>query len=181
VTVAFIGGSTLRLVLLLHTGGVQRLQRADLIVQASKDCVQKTIKRLEEKITGAAHPQQVSGQCCCCCNSHLRQSCPSAKSAAVLPAGKVLHQILYAMYSSDRAVQQRVATALARLAATADLKTVRAVRVCCCWDTSLHAAAPANCTACLFAALTKLHLWPAGVCGPAGAAGPGGHADGRQV
>lgn len=40
-------------------------------------------------------------------------------------AGKVLHQTLYAMYSSDRAVQQRVATALARLAATADLKTVR--------------------------------------------------------
>lgn len=38
---------------LFATGGVQRLQRADLIVQASKDCVQKTIKRLEEKITGA--------------------------------------------------------------------------------------------------------------------------------
>ncbi len=59
-------------------------------MQASKDCVQKTIKRLEEKIQG-----------------------------------KVLHQILYAMYSSDRAVQQRVATALARLAAPSDLKTVR--------------------------------------------------------
>lgn len=73
---------------IVRDGGVQRLQRAELIVQASKDCVQKTLKRLEEKITG-----------------------------------KVLHQTLYAMYSSDRAVQQRVATALARLAATADLKT----------------------------------------------------------
>ena len=52
--------------------------------------MQKTIKRLEDKITG-----------------------------------KVLHQILYAMYSSDRAVQQRVATALSRLAAPADLKQAR--------------------------------------------------------
>jgi hypothetical protein len=47
----------LSLLLPLATGGVQRLQRADLIVQASKDCVQKTIKRLEEKITGGAHAQ----------------------------------------------------------------------------------------------------------------------------
>jgi hypothetical protein len=46
------------------TGGVQRLQRADLIVQASKDCVQKTIKRLEEKITGAARTSK--GACLCC-------------------------------------------------------------------------------------------------------------------
>lgn len=58
-------------------------------VQASKDCVQKTIKRLEEKITG-----------------------------------KVLHQILYTMYSSERVIQQRVATALTRLAHSNDLKQV---------------------------------------------------------
>ncbi len=58
--------------------------------QASKDCVQKTIKRLEEKITG-----------------------------------KVLHQILYTMYSSERVIQQRVATALTRLAHSNDLKQVQ--------------------------------------------------------
>mmetsp|Transcript_34800 Transcript_34800/g.58447 ORF Transcript_34800/g.58447 Transcript_34800/m.58447 type:complete len:729 (+) Transcript_34800:396-2582(+) len=32
--------------------GIQRLMDGDLIVQASKDCVQKTLKRLEEKVTG---------------------------------------------------------------------------------------------------------------------------------
>ena len=117
----------------------------------------------------------------CCCVSHLRQACTSAESAGVHSAGKVLHQILYAMYSSDRAVQQRVATALARLAATADLKTVRAVHVCRCRDTRPHAAELTKLTAGPLAALTKLHLWPTGVCGPAGAAGPGGYADGRQV
>lgn len=42
----------------LIAGGVQRLQRAELIVQASKDCVQKTLKRLEEKITGGAPPPE---------------------------------------------------------------------------------------------------------------------------
>ena len=58
-------------------------------LQASKDCVQKTIKRLEEKVTG-----------------------------------KVLHQILYTMYSGDIPVQRCVATALTRLANTNDLKLV---------------------------------------------------------
>ncbi|BBN18961.1 hypothetical protein MPTK1_8g06830 [Marchantia polymorpha subsp. ruderalis] len=37
---------------IVKEGGVQRLQDGDLIVQASKDCVQKTLKRLEEKIHG---------------------------------------------------------------------------------------------------------------------------------
>lgn len=58
-------------------------------IQASKDCVQKTIKRLEEKVTG-----------------------------------KVLHQILYTMYSGEPAVQRCVATALTRLANINDLKQV---------------------------------------------------------
>ena len=57
--------------------------------QPSKDCVQKTLKRLEEKI-----------------------------------AGKVLNQILYSMNCSDAVMQHRTATALARLAREADLKTV---------------------------------------------------------
>lgn len=37
---------------IVKEGGVQRLQDGDLIVQASKDCVTKTLKRLEEKIHG---------------------------------------------------------------------------------------------------------------------------------
>lgn len=58
-------------------------------LQPSKDCVQKTLKRLEDKIKG-----------------------------------KVLHQTLYSMASTDKVLQQRTATALARLAREEDLKTV---------------------------------------------------------
>ena len=57
--------------------------------QPSKDCVQKTLKRLEDKIQG-----------------------------------KVLNQVLYSMTCPDRLLQQRTATALARLAREQDLKTV---------------------------------------------------------
>eukprot|EP00249_Psilotum_nudum_P023477 c28889_g1_i2 orf=1071-3155(-) len=37
---------------IVKEGGVQKLQDGDLIVQASKDCVTKTLKRLEEKMHG---------------------------------------------------------------------------------------------------------------------------------
>mmetsp|Transcript_2401 Transcript_2401/g.6020 ORF Transcript_2401/g.6020 Transcript_2401/m.6020 type:complete len:725 (-) Transcript_2401:100-2274(-) len=37
---------------IIREGGVQRLVNGDLIVQPSKDCVQKTLKRLEEKVSG---------------------------------------------------------------------------------------------------------------------------------
>ncbi|XP_058769649.1 ARM REPEAT PROTEIN INTERACTING WITH ABF2-like isoform X2 [Vicia villosa] len=36
----------------IRVGGVQRLQEGEFIVQATKDCVSKTLKRLEEKIHG---------------------------------------------------------------------------------------------------------------------------------
>ncbi|RYQ93869.1 hypothetical protein Ahy_B09g100095 isoform A [Arachis hypogaea] len=36
----------------IRVGGVQRLQEGEFIVQATKDCVAKTLKRLEEKIRG---------------------------------------------------------------------------------------------------------------------------------
>lgn len=135
--------------------------------------------------------------------SHVRHACTSANSGTVRPAGKVLHQILYAMYSSDRAVQQRVATALARLAATADLKTVLTARkLCSCIRDRvemlivgyrLHATAVATehglhsvrgmsaCWSTALADVMHMRAFPAGICRPAGAAGPGGHADGRQV
>jgi len=58
-------------------------------LQPSKDCVQKTLKRLEDKIQG-----------------------------------KVLNQILYSMNTSDRIMQHRTTTALARLAREQDLKTI---------------------------------------------------------
>lgn len=62
-------------------------QRGVPPAQASRDCVQKTLKRLEDKI-----------------------------------AGKVLAQIMYAMYSSEKGVGQRCACALAHLAAITDLQ-----------------------------------------------------------
>lgn len=74
---------------IVREGGVQCLQDCELLVQPSKDCVQKTLKRLEDKIKG-----------------------------------KVLQQTLYSMQSSDKLLQQRTATALARLAREEDLKTV---------------------------------------------------------
>ncbi|KAF2325177.1 hypothetical protein GH714_024869 [Hevea brasiliensis] len=37
---------------LVKVGGVQKLQDGEFIVQATKDCVEKTLKRLEEKIHG---------------------------------------------------------------------------------------------------------------------------------
>lgn len=58
-------------------------------LQPSKDCVQKTLKRLEDKIQG-----------------------------------KVLNQILYSMNTSDRIMQHRTTTALARLAREQDLETI---------------------------------------------------------
>ncbi|XP_019444529.1 PREDICTED: ARM REPEAT PROTEIN INTERACTING WITH ABF2-like isoform X2 [Lupinus angustifolius] len=36
----------------IRVGGIQRLQEGEFIVQATKDCVAKTLKRLEEKISG---------------------------------------------------------------------------------------------------------------------------------
>ncbi|ERN12670.1 ARM REPEAT PROTEIN INTERACTING WITH ABF2 [Amborella trichopoda] len=37
---------------IIRVGGVQKLQNGEFIVQATKDCVAKTLKRLEEKING---------------------------------------------------------------------------------------------------------------------------------
>ncbi|OIV92580.1 hypothetical protein TanjilG_07571 [Lupinus angustifolius] len=36
----------------IRVGGIQKLQEGEFIVQATKDCVAKTLKRLEEKING---------------------------------------------------------------------------------------------------------------------------------
>jgi len=60
-----------------------------LQVQPSKDCIQKTLKRLEDRIQG-----------------------------------KVLHQIIYSLISSDVTIQQRTAVALTRLVKEADLRHV---------------------------------------------------------
>lgn len=58
-------------------------------LQASKDCVQKTVKRLEDKLQG-----------------------------------KVLKQALYCMHSTDKMMQERTVTALARLAQAGDLQNI---------------------------------------------------------
>lgn len=74
---------------IIKEGGYSRLIKAELIVQASKDCVQKTVKRLEEKLQG-----------------------------------RVLGQLLYQLRSQNKTVQQRIATAFARLVPAEDLKLV---------------------------------------------------------
>ncbi|KAL6842217.1 hypothetical protein ACP4OV_027980 [Aristida adscensionis] len=79
----------------IKVGGVQKLQDGEFIVQATKDCVAKTLKRLEEKING-------------------RVSC----------AHKVLKHLLYLMRVGEKSVQRRVALALAHLCAPEDQRTI---------------------------------------------------------
>ncbi|KAL6971508.1 hypothetical protein U1Q18_031187 [Sarracenia purpurea var. burkii] len=69
--------------------GVQKLQDGEFIVQATKDCVAKTLKRLEEKIHG-----------------------------------RVLSHLLYMMRVAEKAVQRRVALALAHLCSAEDQRTI---------------------------------------------------------
>ncbi|OAY83690.1 ARM repeat protein interacting with abf2, partial [Ananas comosus] len=73
----------------IKVGGVQKLQDGEFIVQATKDCVAKTLKRLEEKIHG-----------------------------------RVLKHLLYLMRVGEKAVQRRVALALAHLCSPDDQKTI---------------------------------------------------------
>ncbi|XP_057959324.1 ARM REPEAT PROTEIN INTERACTING WITH ABF2 isoform X1 [Malania oleifera] len=73
----------------IKVGGVQKLQDGEFIVQATKDCVAKTLKRLEEKIHG-----------------------------------RVLSHLLYLMRVAEKAVQRRVALALAHLCLPDDQRTI---------------------------------------------------------
>ncbi|XP_068659199.1 ARM REPEAT PROTEIN INTERACTING WITH ABF2-like [Aristolochia californica] len=73
----------------IRVGGVQKLQDGEFIVQATKDCVAKTLKRLEEKI-------------------HER----------------VLKHLLYMMHVGEKAVQRRVAVALAHLCSPDDQRQI---------------------------------------------------------
>ncbi|XP_044485451.1 ARM REPEAT PROTEIN INTERACTING WITH ABF2-like [Mangifera indica] len=74
---------------LIKFGGVQKLQNGEFIAQPTKDCIAKTLKRLEEKIHG-----------------------------------RVLNHLLYMMRVADKAVQRRVALALADFCAPDDCRTV---------------------------------------------------------
>ncbi|CAI0466232.1 unnamed protein product [Linum tenue] len=73
----------------IRVGGIQKLQDGEFIVQATKDCVAKTLKRLEEKIQG-----------------------------------RVLKHLLYLMRVAEKAVQRRVALALAHLCAPDDQRVI---------------------------------------------------------
>ncbi|XP_074275091.1 ARM REPEAT PROTEIN INTERACTING WITH ABF2-like [Silene latifolia] len=64
----------------IKIGGVQKLQEGEFIVQPTKDCIAKTLKRLEEKLHG-----------------------------------RVLNHLLDLMRVADKAVQRRIALALAHL------------------------------------------------------------------
>lgn len=79
---------------IIREDGVRRLLECKTIVQQSKDCVQKTLKRLEEK---------------------LKVRDP--------PARRPIARLLYLMQnSSSREVRQRFATAMAYLVTDSDLK-----------------------------------------------------------
>lgn len=79
---------------LIREGGVKKLLECNTIVQQSKDCVQKTIKRLEDK---------------------LKVKEPANR--------RLLSRMLYLTQStSDKQVRQRVASALARLVNEDDLQ-----------------------------------------------------------
>ncbi|KAJ6356415.1 hypothetical protein OIU78_004508 [Salix suchowensis] len=73
----------------ISVGGVQKLQDGEFIVQATKDCVAKTLKRVEEKIHG-----------------------------------RVLNHLLYLMRVAEKAVQRRVALALAHLCSPDDQRAI---------------------------------------------------------
>ncbi|KAM0954172.1 putative chromatin remodeling & transcription regulator BTB-POZ family [Dioscorea sansibarensis] len=73
----------------IKVGGIQKLQDGEFIVQATKDCVAKTLKRLEEKIRG-----------------------------------RVLKHLLYLMRVGEKAIQRRVALALAHLCSPEDQKSI---------------------------------------------------------
>lgn len=79
---------------IIREDGVRRLLDCNTIVQQSKDCVQKTLKRLEEKLK-ARDP----------------------------PARRPIARLMYLMQnSSSREVRQRFATAMAYLVTDSDLK-----------------------------------------------------------
>ncbi|KAJ6898846.1 ARM REPEAT PROTEIN INTERACTING WITH ABF2-like isoform X2 [Populus alba x Populus x berolinensis] len=73
----------------ISVGGVQKLQDGEFTVQATKDCVAKTLKRLEERIHG-----------------------------------RVLNHLLYLMRVAEKAVQRRVALALAHLCSPDDQRAI---------------------------------------------------------
>lgn len=85
---------------IIREDGVRRLLECKTIVQQSKDCVQKTLKRLEEKLK-ARDP----------------------------PARRPIARLMYLMQnSSSREVRQRFATAMAYLVTDSDLKLAFAER-----------------------------------------------------
>lgn len=85
---------------IIREDGVRRLLECKTIVQQSKDCVQKTLKRLEDKLK-------------------IRDP----------PARRPIARLMYLMQNStSREVRQRFATALAYLVTDSDLRLVFAER-----------------------------------------------------
>ncbi|KAG5514448.1 hypothetical protein RHGRI_035758 [Rhododendron griersonianum] len=79
----------------VRVGGIQKLQEGEFIVQPTRDCVAKTLKRLEEKIHGRVRIFLI-----------------------------VLSHLLYLMRIGEKFVQRRVAMALAHLCSPDDRKAI---------------------------------------------------------
>ncbi len=102
--------------------------------QASKDCVQKTINRLEQKLkpdapnpqVGATSPAPPShGPATACAPVPSPQAAPSRASPRpqnLASSKRALQAMVFLLRSSTKAVQQRAAMSLARLAPDEQLK-----------------------------------------------------------
>lgn len=96
--------------------------------QATKDCVAKTLKRLEEKIHG-----RVSFFAAMFCNSHSSilishhdtfKCWIPMKLNVTMSMLQVLKHLLYLMRVGEKAVQRRVALALAHLCSLEDQRSI---------------------------------------------------------
>jgi hypothetical protein len=116
----------------VREGAVQRINECELVVQASKDCVNKLMKRLQVGAMGRARRASrrvvqdavVEGTARLLltfypCHSSSSAPPPPPSPPPRLPQDKlstrILGQILYVMQSSQAAGKQRIAVALAQL------------------------------------------------------------------
>ncbi|WZZ71753.1 hypothetical protein YC2023_083123 [Brassica napus] len=87
----------------IKAGGIQRLQDDNFTVQPTRDCVVRTLKRLDNKIHG---PVRI-------------YFFPNAK-----PFFEVLNQLLYLMRTTEKTIQRRIDLALAHICDPKDGKLI---------------------------------------------------------
>ena len=91
----------------------------NLYFQATKDCVAKTLKRLEEKIHGRVS-KVVHYRFAC----HSTNNCQKALIPSFYGLMKVLTHLLYLMRVGEKTIQRQVALALAHLCSPEDQRSI---------------------------------------------------------